>query len=721
MRLLSMPRSIRGKLVLTFFAAIVPICFFEIIENVTIMNSPDPVLLKLKSDFGGAAAVLFGLLVIFILGNRITRPIKRLKLAATALTVGDYRKRVELKTGDEFESLAQSFNALGESLESQQELVKQQSELFSSFLEATRLVSSSIDMKECAKNVARLVCTHIGATGAAVLRKDPVDGGLKTAASNGKRPPATWKLLANHVTDSGEYLVLAENYVTNPNSDMETRNFLVGVPLKNGNNVIGAIIARFTGFDRESLCYGSTRADALMSFSIYAATAISNAEIHSQTERYSEVLEDWVEHLSSIMQVTNAISPSLNLDETLAALSKATASVLNADECVIYLPDRNGNLIARHCCHPDKWPMLNVIIKPGTGETGRAFHQKKYATCRDASQSEDSRTRLMYQQFGFYAVISTPLIVDDQAIGAITAYYLQPRKFSAAEVRLFTSIGLHAAVIVRNAKLYTHESAIAEALQHGLISQAPSECRGLRFCTRYLPASNEARIGGDFYDVSVLPDGNIGVVMADVSGKGLRAAIHLATCKYMMKSLAYAHPNDPAQVLKQLNEATNYFFDLSFYVTMFYGIIDPIAMTIKYANAGHPPGLLITVGGKLHSSLSGTGTPIGAGYSCDYETCTVSFNQSDLLILYTDGITDALLNGEPLGVEGLHKLVFDKHNSSMEEIVDHLCNRLIAIPGSRQRDDMTLLAVSFNGTGELERSLVGGSGGQFDCIRIATA
>ncbi len=663
---------------------------------------------------GSAAASGLGLAILFVMGNRLANPIRRLAHAAGALAVGDYRKRVTIRTGDELSALGESFNLLGESLVSHHATMKREADMLAGMAEAARVASSTLDVNECGQTIAQTLCTHMGATAAMVFVKDQVAGGIKRIGRHGKPTKVECRRIAAHTAQSGDYLVMEEKHRSSAQEPTGPNTFLVGIPLSVEERGSGAIVAQFEGSSRNELCLGSVRADVLTAFGIHAAAAIHNADAHSRTEDYSGVLEDWVDHLSSVMQVTDAISPTLNLDDALAVLAKAARSAMNADTCSICLPNRDGKLAVRSFCGvardgPDP---IREEFRCEEAETGRAFVEKQYVVCEDMSKSPRSHSRAIAESAGLRSLLSAPLLVRNQAIGAITVCSAKPREFTPAEIRLLTSIGQHAAVVVRNAGLYTREASIAEALQRGLISEAPERQWGLRFASRYVPALEEVGVGGDFYEVVPLPTGNVGVVIADVSGKGLSAAMHLAACKHMIKALMYSHPDDPGRVLGELNDAMKHYFDASFFVTVFYAVIDTQKQAIRYANAGHPPALLITEGHGMHTCLSGTGTPAGTGFSCRYESHCVDFTASDLLLLYTDGIIDATCNGEPLGIEGLHRLVFEAGRCSASELVEHVCEKVQAVWDVGRKDDMALLAVSFDQETETPDSVVGGPSGQ---------
>jgi len=149
-------------------------------------------------------------------------------------------------------------------------------------------------------------------------------------------------------------------------------------------------VARFgDGLSRHDLQLGSLRSDVLRAFAIHAGAAVANAEAHSRTTEYSAALEDWVEHVSVVMRVTEAISSSLNLDEALNALAEATASAMNTDACVILLPDHEGSLLMSSVF--SKVAYLNDLhrerVRPGESISGKAFAEKKCIACYDARQA----------------------------------------------------------------------------------------------------------------------------------------------------------------------------------------------------------------------------------------------------------------------------------------------------------------------------------------------
>ncbi len=701
-------RSVRGKLLVGFLIAILPEAFVQLGDQLGCHFTFGRTFMLMGDagwDLAHILASIVGMLILFVVGNRVTHPLRRISYAANALAAGDYRRRISIKTGDELEKLSKAFNKLGNSLLQHEADIKGKTEMLTGVVEAARLVSSSLDDKTCAKIVVKAMCEYLGASSAAVFRKNDQNGGIKVIGRSGTGQNSTWKRLASHCADLGGYLVITEDI----QGKKDEEAYLVGIPMQASDKPMGAIVARFDGgASRNDLRIGTMKSDLLIAFGIHAGAAINNAEAFCRTEHYSEILEDWVDHLSSVMQVTDAISPSLTLNETMSALTRSTASAMNTDECAIFMLDKNGYLAVKSCRDTNDSILSKERLKPGESASGTAFVEKRPVTYFDASTCGDERAKEFAESTGMRGVLSVPLIVENKAIGAITVYDHKTRQFRPDEIRLLTSIALHAAVILRNASLYSKESSIAEALQKGLVSETPKICKGLQFASRYIPALDEAMVGGDFYEVTELPDGCIAIVIGDVSGKGLDAAIHLATCKNMHKALMYAHPNDPALVLRELNNALNFYFDLSFYVTIFYGVIDTNAGTLTYASAGHPPGLLIRANGKMHDYLSATGMPAGAGQECNYTARKIQLLPSDMLLLHTDGVTDAEKNGAILGTEWLHRMVFEAGACSPKELIDNICSYIQTEQGMFIKDDIALMAVSFEEIRTVARNANGG-------------
>lgn len=629
---------------------------------------------------------LLGLGALFVVMLRNQYESHKLMQQARVMATGDYRRRVTACRDHGLKALGESFNTMAINLQDQEQTLTKQAEILAGMLDAARVISATLDDYQCGREVAKAVCSHLGATDVSVfLRND--EGGIYVIARAGKPHKADWVRLAGHAMDSGSYIVVGEH-----DHYGEPCTSLVGTPISVGQKMLGAIVGRFGAvYSREELSPGSLRADALMTLATHTATAMTTICLVSQTQEYSRSLEEWVEYIAALSQVTTAIAPSLNLVKTLDALTRTTAGATQADYCVIFIPDHEGHLIPRSS-FPDSFP---ISILGSHAVSYQSFQGKRLSFCEDTNEHPDPSIRESAARCGLRGIISAPLLIENKAIGCISLYSCEPRKYSDKEQQLVASIAMHAAIVVHNAKLYQTESAIAESLQHSLMSRVPSDYGNLQFYGRYVPGQTEASIGGDFYDVTPLQDGTVAVAMADVSGKGLEAAIHLAACKYMLKALVHSHPDDPAAALTALNDAINSSFKQEFFVTLFHAVINPASGSLLYASAGHPPPIIKDKDAGLHTRLVGAGIPLGTGWDCVYDNQYALLKHGDILLLYTDGVTDAVKDGDRIELEGLDRMLFEIGCCTGNELVDQLIDRINKECDPARRDDMAALAVTF--------------------------
>ncbi len=146
---------------------------------------------------------------------------------------------------------------------------------------------------------------------------------------------------------------------------------------------------------------------------------------------------------------------------------------------------------------------------------------------------------------------------------------------------------------------------------------------------------------GDFYDFVALPDGRIGLVVADVADKGTAAALYMALSRTLIRTFAMQYPDDPDAVLRAANERLLTDAQSDQFVTVFYAVLDPAAGTLTYASAGHNPGFVLRRNGGAIESLGHTGVPLGLFDGMAWGRAEVTLEPSDILLLYTDGVSEA--------------------------------------------------------------------------------
>lgn len=201
---------------------------------------------------------------------------------------------------------------------------------------------------------------------------------------------------------------------------------------------------------------------------------------------------------------------------------------------------------------------------------------------------------------------------------------------------------------------------------------------------------------GDFYDTIALSDGRLGLVVADVVDKGVGAALFMTLSWILIRSYAMEYPAEPQRVLHAVNDRILAEIDTGQFVTVFFGILDPATGTLVYCNAGHPPPYLYSAqDGDVPRPLSKTGMALGVTDTETWEQATTQLGPGDVLVLYSDGVTDAeSVEGASFGRERLESRVRASLGCSAQEILNSLLTGIREFTREAvQFDDVTLMVV----------------------------
>ena len=241
-------------------------------------------------------------------------------------------------------------------------------------------------------------------------------------------------------------------------------------------------------------------------------------------------------------------------------------------------------------------------------------------------------------------------------------------------------------------EIYRREHYIADKLQRSFVPHELPQINGFEIAQHYLPALDEELVGGDFYDIFQLHEGRYGVVMADVSGKGLKAAVYTAMTKYMLRAYALRE-SDPKSVLARLNDALTSCTPPEVFVTLVYAIIDEQARTLVYANAGHEQPICYSHAEGFATTLDVTGPALGLISGARYLEHEVQLSQGDMVLLYTDGVTDAGSGADRMGHESVLQVIENQAGKTAQYICDLILNEAARYADGKLGDDAAMLLI----------------------------
>jgi len=340
-------------------------------------------------------------------------------------------------------------------------------------------------------------------------------------------------------------------------------------------------------------------------------------------------------------------------------------------------------------------------VRVGEGIAGYVAKTGESLIVNDTRQDKRFAQRFDHDTgFSSKAIICVPLKAKGKIIGVIEAINPQKRKaFTGSDLELFEIFADQAALAVENAKMHTQivkqekakqELAIAREIQQNFLPDLSKMALPLEVVARTLPARD---VGGDFYDAVLLDGDRIGLLIADVSGKGVPAALFMINTISNFRFLA-PHYSAPTTLLGILNDILAQNSTRGMFVTLFYLVFDRRSKTMEFASAGHHPVLRRTSSGEISVIESAGGIPLGMMAGSEYLSCQIQTSPGDVFLLYTDGIIEARnKRKEEYSLAKLQHFFQGKFETVSDLTAAILRDVEAFTQGVDQHDDMTLLGL----------------------------
>ncbi len=293
------------------------------------------------------------------------------------------------------------------------------------------------------------------------------------------------------------------------------------------------------------------------------------------------------------------------------------------------------------------------------------------------------------KRYKIRSLLSVPLIIGAEVIGSLSyMYHSAPITFRAEQIDFAKKLGVTVSLALANSQLYHAQHHIAEILQESLIRSVP-KIKGLDIAVAYKTAFEAGRVGGDFYDIFTIDDRLVAVLIGDVAGKGVEAAGITEMVRSSIRSFSHVN-SSPSYILTKTNEVLLPQIGLEDFVTASLLILDLGSGEAKFANAGHP--LPILCGNGLEVLWVPAGTPLGL-FAQDYEESQVKIRQGEVIVFYTDGLTEVSKGSKFFSEKGAIRVLSKKVNREPEEVVNSLLESANKFTDGKLKDDIAIMAI----------------------------
>jgi sigma-B regulation protein RsbU (phosphoserine phosphatase) len=393
-----------------------------------------------------------------------------------------------------------------------------------------------------------------------------------------------------------------------------------------------------------------------------------------------------------VQRVIKKINSILNLKELLAQIIEDASNTLGFKKCGVLLYDdmKNQLELVAVTGWEDKSIQVGDKLNPGHGIIWRSFNERKIIYYPDVSEYPDE----LPCDFKSQSHVDIPLIYKGKVFGILNAQQTEKNGFSEHDISVLQTLSEHVSIAIQNALLFEEEKMekeiilqdIKEAslIQKNLFPKESPAVKNFSFSGMYEPC---LEVGGDWFDYIKLPSGKVGVVLADVSGKGLAASLLMASARTIIRMIA-GQEESPAKVLTKVNEILLADLPLSRFITLVYVVIDPVTKTVTIANAGHQHPVFCS-DNKAENIILESGIPVGIK-EFEYKENSYKMNSGEKIFLYSDGVTEAMdVNNNMFGEERIIQSLKNP-NSNEKSLYSDVKSFIGNIPLS---DDLTIVMI----------------------------
>lgn len=393
-----------------------------------------------------------------------------------------------------------------------------------------------------------------------------------------------------------------------------------------------------------------------------------------------------------VQRVIKKINSILNLNELLEQIIEDASKTLGFTKCGVLLYDENANQLELVAVTgwEDKSIQVGDKLNPGHGIIWRAFLKNKIIYYPDINKYPDE----LPCDFKSQSHVDIPLFSKGKAFGILNAQQSERNGFSEHDIKVLKTLAEHVSIAIQNAILFEEEKRekeiilrdIREAslIQKNLFPKHSPVVKNFNFSGMCEPC---LEVGGDWFDYIELPSKRVGVVLADVSGKGLAASLLMTSARTIIRMIA-VQEESPGKVLTKVNDILKADLPSSRFITLIYAVIDPVSKIVTMANAGHQHPVLCS-DSKVENVVMESGLPLGIK-NFEYKEHIYLMNPTDKIFLYSDGVSEAMdANKNMFGEERIIQSLKNP-NSNENSLYNDVKSFIRNIPLS---DDLTIVMI----------------------------
>jgi len=428
---------------------------------------------------------------------------------------------------------------------------------------------------------------------------------------------------------------------------------------------------------------------------------IKNKEYEEDLKRKSREMQDLLEKTSALHEISRSIDSLASLDSLLQDIVQKAMHLMNAESgSLLLFADEGDELEFKVALGPKSDTVKPFRIKLGQGISGWVAEHGEPILIKDAYQdprfdpSFDKRSGYRTRSF-----LCVPLRYKERILGVITILNrLDMKPFSEKDLELLFTFSTQAALAIENTRLLQEaiekerlkaDIKIASEIQKLLIPNQLPEIEDLEIAATYIPCKE---MSGDFYDIIPMKDGKWAFIMADVSGKSIPAAMLMSNFQASVRTI-FQFSDNLAWIMENLNQMIMRQTSADRYITVFAAIYDSHSGVLDYVNAGHNPPFILKKS-KEFTLLNKGGIFLGA-FPWEYEKTGLKLENDDLLVIYTDGLVEAMNEKEEeFELERLKQLVKANQHQKLSELKETIIEAVRDHVGSQQlEDDFTLMLI----------------------------